>query len=545
MTSFLASESEEPKISISDVESGERRLSEENLLNDKDFSEDSPGFFDYLTSSTSSTKRKFGILPRLRHFIAKLTLFLLPSFISSYFTTTTGSRSGGSEKLAPTAWLDGLRGLACACVVVHHYFYEYFNQLEHPYDGINHVNWAQLPFLKLIHHGPPMVKVFFIISGFVLTVKAVKITRATGTIDGHGLMNNLSSSVWKRYLRLYIPCAAGFVLCAVMISAGMMEAIPSGPKPKWIAGPLERRPPTKDNIFQQLMYAAKDFYIFAFDLTLFNIRDRKYSTDGHLWTIPIEFRSSIQLFIFVAGTCTLKRWLRVYIIIPLATIVLLYYGGWGLALFVFGYFLAELNSDIPTNKPQERQSRTSIFKTTFHTIMAITGLFFLSYPRKLPSSEYTTGFQFLVPLTPAKYPRAGGKRTDSTHEFWQTIGSMLLVWALLYLPRVQKVVLCNKISQYFGKISFAIYIMHAQTQHSIGYWVVVNGLKLVGLWRYNVQKKVWDMVSGHNELYAAVVVGGFIFITFPTTVCWADIFWRGVDLQSVRFLRWLEPKIKR
>ncbi|KAK6513734.1 hypothetical protein TWF506_008172 [Arthrobotrys conoides] len=389
-----------------------------------------------------------------------------------------------------------------------------------------------------------MVKIFFIISGFVLTVKAVKLTRVVGAIDGHGLMNNLSSSVWKRYLRLYIPCAAGFVLCALMISAGMMEVIPAGTKPNWISGNLERRPPTKNNIFQQLWFAVKDFYIFAFDLTLFNIRDRKYATDGHLWTIPVEFKSSIQLFIFVAGTCTLKRWIRVYIIIPITTIVLLYYGGWGLSLFIFGYFLAELNSDIPTNV-KERQFGTSIFKTTLHTTMAIAGLFLLSYPRKFPSSEYTTGFQFLVPLTPATYPRAGGKRSDSTHEFWQTIGSMLLVWALLYLPRIQKLVLCNKVSQYFGKISFAIYIMHAQTQHSIGYWVVVNGLKFVGLWRYNVQKKVWDFVSGHNELYAAVVLGGFIFITFPTTVCWADVFWRGVDLQSVRFLRWLEPKIKR
>ncbi|RVD88807.1 uncharacterized protein DFL_002980 [Arthrobotrys flagrans] len=538
MSSFLGSTSGE--IKMLDVENGGRRLSEETLLSDKGASEQSPGFFDYLTS-TSSTQRKFGVIPRLRHIIAKITLFLLPSFISSYFTTSSGS---ASEKLAPTAWLDGLRGLACVCVVIHHYFYEYFKQLEHPYDGVNHVNWIQLPFLKLVHHGPPMVKIFFIISGFVLTVKAVKITRVTGTIDGLGLINNLSSSVWKRYLRLYIPCAAGFLLCAFMISVGMMEAIPTGSKPKWISGPLERRPPTKDNIFQQLAYAFKDFHIFAVDITLFNIRDRNYSTDGHLWTIPVEFKSSIQLFIFVAGTCTLKRWLRVYVLIPISTIALLYYGGWGLSLFIFGYFLAELNSDIPANS-KERYFRNSILKTTLYTTMAIAGLFLLSYPRKIPSPEYTTGFQFLVPLTPARYPRAGGKRSDSTHEFWQTIGSMLLVWALLYLPRVQKIVLCNKVSQYFGKISFAIYIMHAHMQHSIGYWTVVNGLKFVGLWRYNVEKKGWAMVSGHDGLYGVVVMGTWLFITFPMTVCWADVFWRAVDLQSVRFLRWLEPKIKR
>ncbi|KAK6352256.1 hypothetical protein TWF730_009087 [Orbilia blumenaviensis] len=537
MPNFLAAEESQ----LLDVENGERRLSEETLLNDKGFSDPAPSFFDYLTGSVSSTQRKFGVIPRLRRILAKTTLFLLPSFIASYFGS---SDSSASEKLAPTAWLDGLRGLACAFVVIHHYFYEYFKKLENPYDGINNVSFIQLPFLKLVHHGPPMVKIFFIISGFVLTVKAVKLTRVAGTVDGLALINNLSSSVWKRYLRLYIPCAAGFLLCAFMISAGLMEAIPYQSHPKWISGPLERRPPTRDNLFQQLAFAFQDFYIFAVDITLFNLRDRKYATDGHLWTIPVEFKSSIQLFVFVAGTCTLKRWIRVYILIPISVVVLLHYGGWGLSLFLFGYFLAELNSDIPPNS-KETRTRTSMFKTALYTTMAISGLFLLSYPRKIPSAQYTTGFQFLLALTPAKYPPASGKRGDSTHEFWQTIGSMLLVWALLYLPRVQKLVLCNKVSQYFGKISFAIYIMHAQMQHSVGYWVVVNGLKFVGLWRHDNGAKDWRLVSGHDTLYSAVVVGGFLFITFPMTVCWADIFWRAVDLQSVRFLRWLEPKIKR
>ncbi|KAK6339814.1 hypothetical protein TWF718_009204 [Orbilia javanica] len=545
MSNFPASNSGDPGISISmlDVETGDRRLSEETLLNDKDFSEQAPSSFDFLLGPTSSTQRKFGIFPRLRHIIAKVTLFLLPSFISCYFTPAGASKP---EKLAPTAWLDGLRGIACACVVVHHYFYEYHSRLEHPYDGVNHVDVTQLPFIKLIHYGPPMVKIFFIISGFVLTVKAVKITRVPGSsFDGQGLISNLSTSVWKRYLRLYIPCAASFILCAFLISAGWMEAIPTSKRrPGWITGSIERRPPTLDNIFQQLAEAAKDFYIFAVERSLFNILDRPYNTDGHLWTIPVEFKSSIALFVFVTGVCTLKRWLRVYIIIPVFTISLLYYGGWGLALFFFGYFLAELNSDIPTD-PKERSSRRSLFKTSLHSTMVIVSLYLLSYPRKIPDPEYTTGYRFLAPLTPPRYPLPHDKRADHTHEFWQTVGAMMLVWALLYLPRVQNVVLCNKVSQYFGKISFAIYIMHGHTQKSIGHWAVVNGLKFVGLWHYNAQKKAWILDKEHNQLYGTVVMVAFLFITFPITVCWADVFWRVADAPSVRFLRWLEGKIRR
>ncbi|KAF3920789.1 hypothetical protein ABW20_dc0105665 [Dactylellina cionopaga] len=332
----------------------------------------------------------------------------------------------------------------------------------------------------------------------------------------------------------------------------MMEAVPYQTHPKWLGGPIERRPPTKDNIFQQLAYAFWDFYIFAVDISFFNIRDKKYSTDGHLWTIPIEFKNSIQLFVFVAGSCMLKRFLRVYILLPVVFSFLLYYGSWGLSLFIFGYFLAELHGDIlattttlPTTVSEKLAPKTSLFKTALHITVALAGLFLASYPRDMHNTENTTGFQFLIPLTPKKYPIGRSKRVDFSHEFWQSVGAMMLVWALMHLPRVQTTVLCNKVVQYFGKISFALYIMHGHAHHSVGYWAVVNGLKMAGIWRLDEKSQKWGLAPGTEFWNSMVVLIAFLFVTFPATVWSADVFWRAADLQSVRFLRWLEAKIKR
>ncbi|KAK6358258.1 hypothetical protein TWF730_007608 [Orbilia blumenaviensis] len=497
----------------------------------------------------------YDILLLIRQNFIAFICFLIPSFITSWFAGPTNK-----SKLSPTAWLDGLRGLACVAVVIHHYAYGYSKTLHHPYDGEDNKYLIQLPIIKLIHHGPPMVKIFYIISGFALTVKAVRITSVPGLsiLDSPALLRNLSSSIWKRYLRLFMPCAAGFLLCCFMATAGLFEVYPINTHPTWITGWIERRPPMQGGLWNQLVYTFWDFYAFAVEVTFFGASDKLYNTDIHLWTIPIEFRCSLQLFVLVVGGCMLRRLLR-KIYIPILCAFLLYNNVWGLALFAFGYFLGELHSDmmatpeLPSplsgtlNEKRDRFGRLkSILKVILHTIMIIAGLYLASYPRDMKASKKTSGYQFLLSLTPPKYPIGGvNTRYDHSNDFWQSIGTILIAWALLYMPRVQNLILCNRPVQYFGKISFALYIMHGHVHRSLGYWVVLTGSRLVGVVHWNKKSGQWDLISGHDkdQIHTAVVVVGWLLITFPVTVWSADVFWRGVDMQSVRFLRWLESKI--
>ncbi|KAK6501530.1 hypothetical protein TWF481_009367 [Arthrobotrys musiformis] len=549
-----------------------RRLSEDTLLarsnsNARD-QEILPGYRPNRQSYRSriircltrlgSIPRGSGVLDSVRQNLIDFLIFLIPSFVCSWFAGTSTKATS-----SPTAWLDGLRGLACVAVVIHHYAYGYSKTLHRPYDGEENTNWLQLPIIKLIHHGPPMVKIFYIISGFALTVKAVRLTRipSTTTLDGSALIFNLSSSIWKRFLRLFLPCAAGFLLCCFMASAGLFEVYPVDTHPKWITGWIERRPPMQSSLWAQLVYTFWDFYAFAFEVTFFGASDSLYNTDIHLWTIPIEFRCSLQLFLIVAGGCLLRRWLR-KLLLPILCAFLLYNNVWGLSLFAFGYFLGELHSDrvaaapspLPANtdtmvneKPERFNRLKNILRRVLLAAMVITGLYLASYPRGMMVSkknQKTTGFQFLVPLTPPKYPIGGvNTRYDHTNDFWQSIGSILIAWALMYMPRAQRLFLCNSPVQYFGKISFALYVMHGHVHRSLGYWVVLTGSRLMGIVRWNSKTGQWDLIPDRGQTHSAIVVIGWVLVTFPVTIWWADVFWRGVDMQSVRFLRWLESKI--
>ncbi|KAF3917802.1 hypothetical protein ABW20_dc0104206 [Dactylellina cionopaga] len=199
---------------------------------------------------------------------------------------------------------------------------------------------------------------------------------------------------------------------------------------------------------------------------------------------------------------------------------------------------------LPTDTNEKPASpKRQTLKTILRTCVITIGLYFASYPVRMMATKETTGFGYLLTLTPPKYPVGTLKRYDHTNDFWQCIGAMMIVWPLLYMPRVQKAIFCNPLMQYFGKISFALYIMHGHIHRSWGYFVVKQGLMAAGIWHMDKNGN-WKLAHGHDQLHNAIIVAGF-FVTMPLTIYSADLFWRGVDLQSVRFLRWLESKLNR
>lgn len=115
--------------------------------------------------------------------------------------------------------LDGLRGIAALVVVVHHALLASVPVLAAVYltrrPHLNAVEWAltRTP-LHILWAGPEFVIVFFVLSGFVLTLPALK-----------GL--ELAAYYPSRLLRLYLP-VAGALLLAVAWRVAVAHHTPPG-----------------------------------------------------------------------------------------------------------------------------------------------------------------------------------------------------------------------------------------------------------------------------------------------------------------------------
>ncbi|KAK6350001.1 hypothetical protein TWF696_006253 [Orbilia brochopaga] len=497
----------------------------------------------------------------LQRLLASIFSLILPSF---YHRNSNQS----SYKVTPTSWLDGLRGIACFIVFMYHYFYAYFETRGVAFefnnkDSVNHYI-LQLPLIRIVHSGRSMVSIFFVISGFALSHKVVMLTRGakpqSAVERSHAILSNLTSSVWRRHLRLFLPLIGTYLLVTVFVSAGWFETVPWGEK-GWLTGNVEFRPARESSLWSQLASAAKEYYKVAGPVTLFRgwvYPDYISVYDSHLWTIPEEFHQSMLLFLVMTGLCHLKRWVRVYIFLPAIVVSTMCNGYWAMSLFIFGYFVAEIHAEVvaaresalepklpgggvysPIQGSEAGRRRRELSRTVFVTVAFLGGLYLCSFPETLPPEKSTTGFTTLSRSAPKRY--GGGDACG----FWMHTGAELLVFSIVFLPAVQDI-LCWKVFQYLGRISFALYLVHGTTNRSIGYALVHWGWRVTGASAMWADKAAPDqMGAGLLESSRVAVVLLVFLVNVPITIWMSDIFWRVFDLPSVKFVRWLESKLAR
>jgi hypothetical protein len=122
-------------------------------------------------------------------------LSLLPKFLKRH-----GLRR--NERLRNTAYLDALRGIAAVIVVNHH-----------------HLNSQEYYALGLLVAGKSSVNVFFVISGYVLSHGLLKHMRARADAK---LLNNFASSMFRRYLRLFLPSFVASFIALILARMGRL-----------------------------------------------------------------------------------------------------------------------------------------------------------------------------------------------------------------------------------------------------------------------------------------------------------------------------------
>lgn len=505
--------------------------------------------------------------------------------------------------------LDGLRGIACIAVFNYHFFWPWTQSimLGHGFLASRspepYMNWLSLPIICLLHRGRAMVAIFFAISGYVL---CRHIIRSIHDRNWDAAYRSLSSSVFRRVFRLYIPPTISMLLVALLAQMGAFrseeavyagadsvhingsvitaqvghgcaaETLPVGGAAPGVAefmgpsqslhspdhlgsavsavsstgmpcvtrrslllspvelygfvkeldeaqsaqsahanatgkgsapyvdeaviekhgtpsaslqwvqygGSWEEHPLLHDN----LTYAVRDFTRTCAEwANPFHFHHYHPRYDPHTYTLPIELRGSMLIYLFLLGTLGLKTKWRISLAAAISAYSLMI-GRWDMATFLGGAMLSEMDiwnhpTCLPppvvvdsrtgadhTGTPQhqrQRQRQRQLSKTrgskAIRWTVCVVALYLLSYPDV--GGEHTPGFVTLSWFVPRYYLPLSGWM------FYQSIGALLLLPCIIHSQALRGL-MESPVAQYLGKISFSIYLVHGPLLHGLGFWVM-------------------------------------------------------------------------
>lgn len=360
-----------------------------------------------------------------------------------------GRRSVASRKpLRRTAYLDGIRGFAALMVYfLHHQLWAHEAQqaeakMESGWGYRGQYYLVCFPVLRnFFTGGHYAVAVFFVLSGYVLSTRPLALIHSG---EDSQLLNNLSSALFRRWLRLYLPilCTCFIVLCF------------------WhVFGILANYMPQKN---------------FATEMWNYYIEFKKYSlvwnTGGpmwftynpHTWSIPIEFKGSIVVYTALMAFARCTRTARLRCEVGLIFYFLYIADGAYFALFVGGMLLCDLDllamkDELPAWITRFRSSGPIIFHILFVISIFLGGV--PSYDRDIDSLREVPGWYYLSFLKP--------QAVFDYKWFYNFWAAMFLVTAAARLPWL-KHFFETRFCQYLGRISYMFYLVHGPIMTTLG-----------------------------------------------------------------------------
>jgi peptidoglycan/LPS O-acetylase OafA/YrhL len=445
----------------------------------------------------------------LRKLSSSAITALKPSFLH------TPLRTASSKPQRRSAWLDGVRGIAAFLVFVYHFQHMFHRAYEFGYasnGGIDDHWLIQLPIIRLIANGQAQVPTFYVLSGISLSLRPLEMARSHAwdvCFDG------LFSSVFRRALRLYLPVLAVQICVILATLLGLYNHAYALSNDWPFGGTNEVMHQVLDSNWAQFQDWLKAMWVFA---NPFVPNRPRYNV--HLWTIPIEFRNSIVLFVSLIGFSKLRPRIRISLTLVLWTYCICVDQG-ETALFYAGMVIAEYMLILDETVEQLSITETSHKRQTilshgYWCAVCLVGLHLLSCPPF--NSHSSLGFMTLNRLTP--------RFITSIESTWQRIGAAVLVYALSGSALLRRP-FETPLASYLGKISFPLYIVHGPLNHMLGLWLV---------------EMFWVITGSESFIgYESGVVLAFCMETIA--VVWvADLVMRAVDGPSVRLGRVLQKK---
>jgi peptidoglycan/LPS O-acetylase OafA/YrhL len=281
--------------------------------------------------------------------------------------------------------------------------------------------WLRLPLIRTLQSGRGSVAIFFVISGLVLSLRAVTLVRQRRYSQA---LESLAQSAFRRPFRIYPPIfAITFFVAAVLVR---QEGWYIRHKYNFTI------PPRDETLSAQLTGWAWNMTALV-DHSRYippGVHMYRPPYDGYLWTIPTEMLGAVYVFMVQLALLRVRTAARVTLVAAFA-FWLCWVGSIDMGMFVTGMLLTEVTvylSSTAEAPPQQRRTMVDIISQAGVYLLAIVGFWILGYPDEADTSS--VGFALLAQMTPTAYVRDAFVRQF----FWCGFGAILFVAALVLCP---------------------------------------------------------------------------------------------------------------
>lgn len=374
--------------------------------------------------------------------------------------------------------LEGLRGVASLVVVLTHslfIFFPYLSSNSRPYAGAVPKTAVDAlliyPPFNLLYSGEAAVFVFFVLSGYVLTLK----------FDRDRQPEIFELAAPRRYIRLGLPGFASVMFAWTLLNLGLMG------NQMWSALGLAGWPASYYSEHMSFGSALVEGLIgapFFGDVRL----------NGVLWTLQVELIGSILLYACFAlfarrSSFFLFVWFGFFaIVLSGRSTGTLYY-----AALLAGSQLHRIRSWLKR-------------KPGISAVFVLLGLMIVPV-------DMSRWYSALVGLHLPNFTPFGPDLNTGPLLFWRMVGSTLLVAGVIGSASVARC-LSARLPAYLGRISFALYLLHMPLAMSLLFWT----MKLAVAMRFGFLLSV--------TFTMAVYLAG--------SIASAELFTRIVDQPSIR-----------
>ena len=395
--------------------------------------------------------------------------------------------SNTNEKLG---YLEGVRGCACAVVVVHHFvcgYFPLFIGLQEPTTENVKGLWsiANSP-LRPLWAGQFSVVLFFVLSGNVLTRKFIQNTlfpQNDNVIKKPDIVG-LSHSILKRYMRLLIPVFASVTLCwfiHCLANYNDRLKVAQISQSGWF---------TEGTGVERYGRGYSVIWIIICSFFTVWTSGNVAGFNNVLWTLNIELKGSFLVFLLVAVVAPehgiQNAWLAIVLLLCFYLSPFVITDEYiMLAAFIFGFFFAMKADKTIMSECKRFIEKYILYSEIDDSNKIVNGVFkFISYIwflfvillvwdcaciPQMGVQYYRENWWYGHQHVKNKYVNANGYGNTgavSTSYFYELIGSVMLFHALDISPFLQTIFGCSPLL-YLGKISFALYLVHLPLLYAV------------------------------------------------------------------------------